>query len=107
MPTVVFVEHDGTRHTLDVAIGETLMNAALNAGLAGIDAECGGAAMCATLHVYVAEPFAEKIPEINVLEEEMLQSTAGERKRCSRLSCQLGMTEWLEGLVLNLPESQT
>jgi 2Fe-2S ferredoxin len=103
MPTVIFVEHDGTRHTLDVAIGESLMNA----GLAGIDAECGGAAMCATCHVYVAEPFAEKIPEINVLEEEMLQSTACERKRCSRLSCQLGMTEKLEGLVLNLPESQT
>lgn len=107
MPAVVFVHPDGRREELDVPLGSSIMHAAVDAGLDGIVGECGGSAMCATCHVYVESRRLAELPEIGPVEEEMLGSTASERKATSRLSCQIVMTEQLEGLILELPETQT
>lgn len=107
MPVVTFVRADGKREDLEVPLGSSIMHAAVNAGIDGIVGECGGSAMCATCHVYVSsDSEGRKLPEISAVEEEMLNSTASERRPNSRLSCQLLMIEELDGLVLVLPESQ-
>jgi len=106
MPVVIFVHPDGRREALDVPLGTAIMRAAVNAGVEGIVGECGGSAMCATCHVYVDDSRSADLPEIGLVEEEMLGSTACERKATSRLSCQIVMTEELEGLILELPETQ-
>jgi len=82
------------------------MHAAIEAGIDGIVGECGGSAMCATCHVYVAEGKMDKLPPVDAVEDAMLDSTACERKPESRLSCQLRVTEEFDGLVLFLPEQQ-
>ncbi|HRF08248.1 MAG TPA: 2Fe-2S iron-sulfur cluster-binding protein [Xanthobacteraceae bacterium] len=106
MPAVVFVHPDGRREEVDVPLGSSIMHAAVSAGVDGIVGECGGSAMCATCHVYVDEGRRAELPEIGPVEEEMLGSTTSERRVTSRLSCQIVMTEDLEGLILELPETQ-
>ena len=106
MPSVTFVHPDGTREGLDIASGESVMRAAVAAGLDGIVAECGGAAMCATCHVYVDESQIGLLPDMDAVEDEMLGSTVSERKATSRLSCQLVVTDEMDGLVVFLPEAQ-
>jgi len=106
MPTVTFVHPDGKREGLDIASGESVMRAAVAAGLDGIVAECGGAAMCATCHVYVDESQIGLLPDMDAVEDEMLGSTVSERKATSRLSCQLVVTDEMDGLVVFLPEAQ-
>ncbi|HLJ63278.1 MAG TPA: 2Fe-2S iron-sulfur cluster-binding protein, partial [Stellaceae bacterium] len=82
------------------------MQAAIANGIDGIVAECGGSAMCATCHVYVDEADLARLPKISQGEDEMLESTAAERRKNSRLSCQLVMTTGLDGLTVHLPETQ-
>lgn len=106
MPSITFVAHDGTRRTVTEAAGVSVMQAAQNAGLAGIVAECGGSMMCATCHVYVQEPWGQKLAEMTATEHEMLTMTASERKPSSRLSCQIVMSDALDGIVVELPETQ-
>lgn len=106
MVSIIFVHPDGSEQALDVAVGTSLMHAATAACIDGIVAECGGSAMCATCHVYIAEQDVARIPPINEVEDEMLGSTAAERKSTSRLSCQIAVTQELDGLVVHLPDTQ-
>ena len=107
MPSVTYVHLDGGRETLDVANGTSVMQAARAGGIVGIVAECGGSLMCATCHVYVEEPFLEVAPPISEEEDDMLEFTASGREPNSRLSCQLVMSEALDGIVVHIPEEQT
>ena len=106
MPKVTFIHHDGNEETVEVRPGTSLMMAATQNGVDGIEAECGGCCMCATCHVYVDEAFLPKLAEPDELEQEMLEETADEAKPNSRLSCQIPVTEELDGLVVRLPERQ-
>ncbi|MEV8515203.1 2Fe-2S iron-sulfur cluster-binding protein [Dactylosporangium sp. NPDC051484] len=106
MPKVTFVQADGASATYDFAVGKSLMLAAQSQGVDGILGECGGQAMCATCHVYVGEKYLEYLPEVSEEEDEMLGEAAAERRPNSRLSCQIRITEELDGLVLEVPEEQ-
>lgn len=106
MPKVTFVTHDGAITTVEEPDGVSVMQAAQNAGIGGIVAECGGSMMCATCHVYVGEPWAAKLPEMTATESEMLTMTVGERRSASRLSCQIVLSAALDGITVALPERQ-
>ena len=80
MPKVTFVAHDGTSRTIEEKAGVSVMQAAQNAGIGGIVAECGGSMMCATCHVYVHEPWVEKLSKPDATENEMLTMTVSERR---------------------------
>jgi 2Fe-2S ferredoxin len=105
MPRVEFLLRDGTEQVLDVEVGTSVMRAATSEDVDGIVAECGGAAMCATCHVYVHAKL-EKMSPIGDDEEEMLTFTVSPRKDNSRLSCQIVVTPELDGLVVEIPEAQ-
>ncbi len=106
MASLTFVSPDGQQKVVEARPGISVMQAAINDGIDGIVAECGGNAMCATCHVYVDPAWEAKVPAIKQDEEDMLDSTASERKPNSRLSCQIDMTPELDGLIVHLPESQ-
>jgi 2Fe-2S ferredoxin len=106
MPEVTYVEQDGTRTTVDAPAGTSVMMAAVDHDVDGIVAECGGSLMCATCHVYVDEAFAEQVGTRSSDEDEMLEAAASERRPTSRLSCQIVLTDELDGLVVHLPETQ-
>ncbi|MFP4644170.1 MAG: 2Fe-2S iron-sulfur cluster-binding protein [Spirochaetales bacterium] len=106
MAKITYVQPDGTKETLDVENGTTVMQAAIDNGIDGIEAACGGLAMCATCHVYVDEAFLEKLPEPSDEEDEMLDSAAADRLDNSRLSCQLEVDDSLDGIVVQIPETQ-
>ena len=105
MPKITFVEHDGTEHVVEPGTGESLMRAAVDNGVPGIDADCGGECSCATCHVMLPDHWFEKLGAPLDREEEMLDMNP-ERHSTSRLSCQIPVTEELEGIVVNLPEFQ-
>ena len=107
MPSVTFVSYDGKSTTLDVPVGTSVMQAAVLNGIDGIVAECGGSCMCATCHVFVREDQLAKLPEMELGEDAMLDGTASPRRPNSRLSCQLVMTPAMDGLVVDMPETQT
>ena len=86
--------------------GQSLMQAAVKANVAGIEADCGGLLTCATCHVYVREPFASRLPAPDPEELGMLEFTASPRRANSRLSCQVQLTDSLDGLTVDLPDSQ-
>jgi ferredoxin, 2Fe-2S len=106
MPHVVFVQPGGDSQTVDVPSGTSLMIAAVKHGVDGIIGECGGVCMCATCHVYVREAFLDKLPPIMDTEEAVLEVTNAERLPNSRLSCQIKMTDELDGLTVDVPPSQ-
>lgn len=106
MPQVTYVAHGGDRHTVDVPMGENVMRGALYNGIDGIVGECGGGLACATCHCYVEDAWAGKLDAPSEAEVQMLESAACEVKPNSRLSCQIAMTEALDGLVVDLPERQ-
>ena len=105
MPKITYVEHGGKSHTIEVANGLSVMEGAVQNNIPGIDADCGGAMACATCHVYVKEEWFNKLPKKEDGEEDMLDM-AFEPKKNSRLSCQLMVSDQLDGLVVNLPEKQ-
>lgn len=107
MPKVTYVEFNGTEHVIDVPIGENVMRGALYNGIEGIVGECGGGLACATCHCYVDEAWTAKVGGPALQEErEMLESAAAEIKPNSRLTCQITMTDALDGLVVHMPEKQ-
>ena len=106
MPKVSYISVDGDITTLDVSVGTSVMEGAVSNGVDGIVAECGGNMMCATCHVYVDPAFADRLPTILDFEDAMLDSTLCPRDQRSRLSCQIPMSEELDGLVVHLPEAQ-
>ena len=105
MPKITYVENDGKSHTVEVDNGLTVMEGAVQNNIPGIDADCGGSMACATCHVYVKEKWFSKLPKKEDGEEDMLDM-AFEPKKNSRLSCQLIVSEQLDGLVVDLPEKQ-
>ena len=105
MATVTFIAHDGTQTTVDVTAGQSLLMAALNNQIKGIDGDCGGQCACATCHVYLDAPWSEKIPAPKANEDEMLNFTA-ERCPNSRLACQITLTETLDGMQIHMPAGQ-
>lgn len=106
MPNITFVDADGTRHDVVAKSGVSLMETALSNNIDGIEAECGGSCMCATCHCFIDEEYAAKIPAMGSDEDEMLGFAAEERREGSRLSCQVKVTDDLEGMVVQLPAEQ-
>ena len=105
MPKITYIEHSGKSHTIEIANGLSVMEGAVQNNIPGIDADCGGSMACATCHVYVKEEWFIKLPKKEDGEEDMLDM-AFEPKKNSRLSCQLMVSDQLDGLVVNLPEKQ-
>ena len=105
MAKITFIEHNGTAHTVEAEPGMTVMEAAVRNSIPGIAAECGGACACATCHVYVQEPWREVVGQPQQMEEDMLDFAFDVREE-SRLSCQIKITEDMDGLVVRVPERQ-
>jgi 2Fe-2S ferredoxin len=103
---VTYVAHDGTRLEVDVPEGETVMRGAVDNMVDGIAAECGGGLACATCHCYVDDAWIDRVGAAEGPEAEMLEFAASERRAGSRLSCQITMSDALDGLVVHLPEAQ-
>jgi ferredoxin, 2Fe-2S len=106
MITLHFITADGATQTIQGKPGQSLMQAAEKAGVAGIAADCGGSLTCATCHVMVAPEWTTQLPQASADEEAMLEFTASARERNSRLSCQIALTPELDGLKVHLPPSQ-
>lgn len=102
MPQITFVEPDGTRRAVSVHPGESLMAAATRANVAGIIAECGGSAMCATCHCYLVQG---DLPTAEALEAETLEFVAQNTQANSRLTCQITATDAMDGVVLEVAAS--
>jgi ferredoxin, 2Fe-2S len=105
MAKITYIDAGGVARTVDGEIGSTVMETAIKNGVPGIEAECGGACACSTCHVYVDEGWREKTGEPSPMEEDMLDF-AFDVKPNSRLSCQIKVTEALDGLVVTTPERQ-
>lgn len=105
--TIHLVASSGGTTDLECATGQSLMQAAIANNVDGIEAECGGTMTCATCHVYVRDEFLSKLPIMTSDEDSMLDFTASLRKANSRLSCQIELTGELDGLTVDLPETQT
>lgn len=105
MVKINFIDHAGTTRTVDVDAGATAMEAAIRNAVPGIDAECGGACACATCHVYVDENFAAETGRPSAMEESMLDFAENVEPN-SRLSCQIRVSDDLDGLIVRLPQSQ-
>ena len=105
MAKITYIEHSGKKHEVEVANGLTVMEGARDNNIPGIEADCGGACACSNYHVYVDAAWAEKIPAKDAMEEDMLDF-AWEPNELSRLTCQVKVTDELDGLVVQLPEKQ-
>lgn len=104
MPKIIYVTCDENRHEVEVETGYSVMEGAINNDIDGIVAECGGACACATCHSYIDEAWLDKLPEMDDMEDSMLDA-AFERKSNSRLSCQIEVSEALDGLVVYVAEN--
>jgi ferredoxin, 2Fe-2S len=105
MPKINYIEHDGKKRTVDAPVGTTVMENAIKNGVPGIVAECGGACSCATCHVHVDEAWKEKVGPPSPMEEDMLDF-AFDVRPTSRLSCQIKVSDELDGLVVHTPVQQ-
>lgn len=105
MPKITFIAFDGATFEVDAEVGSTVMENAIRNSVPGIEAECGGACACATCHVYVDEAWSEKTGSPSTMEEDMLDF-AYDVQPTSRLSCQIRVTDDLDGLVVRVPERQ-
>ena len=105
MARITYIEHDGTEHVVDVKTGLSVMEGAVRNNIPGIDADCGGACACATCHVHVDAAWIDKTGTASVMEESMLDF-ADDVTETSRLSCQIPVSDALDGLIVRMPESQ-
>ena len=105
MPKITLVEYSGASHSIDAESGKSLMQNAVDNGVPGIDADCGGACACGTCHVFVDEDWLAATGEPDAMEEAML-GMRPDRTAQSRLSCQIEVSEDLDGMVVRLPEFQ-
>jgi len=106
MITVHFLAGGHSSRHVECKPGQSLMQAAVKANVEGIEAECGGMMTCGTCHVYVREPHAGRLPPLVADEDSMLDCTASPREPNSRLSCQIRLTQDLDGLTVDLPPTQ-
>ena len=105
MTKITYIEHNGKPHTIDVENGLSVMEGAVQNNIPGIDADCGGSMACATCHVYIDEKWYEKVKKKEDGEEDMIDM-AFEPNKFSRLSCQLTVSDEIDGLVVQLPKKQ-
>jgi len=105
MVKITFIDAAGTARTVEAEVGSTVMETAMKNNVPGIEAECGGACACSTCHVYVEEAWRERVGEPSPMEEDMLDF-AFEVRPNSRLSCQIRVSEALDGLIVRTPERQ-
>lgn len=106
MTKITFVAADGSKTEIMAENGQSLMQAAVNAGVSGIIAECGGACACGTCHCFVEGDWFDKLPPAAANEKDMLEFVIDPQAK-SRLSCQITVTSDMDGLVVHTPESQT
>ena len=106
MAKITYIEHNGTEHVVEVANGLTVMEGARDNNIPGIDADCGGACACSTCHVYVHPDWAAKLAPREDMEEDMLDFAFEPDATRSRLTCQIKVTDDLDGLVVHMPEKQ-
>ena len=106
MAKITYVEHGGKEHVVEVANGMTVMEGARDNNIPGIEADCGGACACSTCHVYVDPAWIEKLPPKDDMEEDMLDFADEPDAERSRLTCQLTVTDALDGLRVQMPEKQ-
>ena len=106
MPKITYIDSTGNQKTIDVANGLSVMEGAIQNDIPGIDADCGGAMACATCHVYVEENWFNKLPKAEDAEVDMIDM-ANEPKKNSRLSCQIIVSDELDGLEVTTPEKQS
>jgi 2Fe-2S ferredoxin len=106
MPKITYIDYQGNSKTINVDNGLTVMEGAIQNDIPGIDADCGGSMACATCHVYVKDEWLNKIPKAEDGEVDMIDM-AFEPKKNSRLSCQIAVTDDLDGLVVTTPAKQT
>lgn len=106
MPKITFVSHSGETRAVDVALGTSVMHAAVDNHVPGMVGGCGGSVMCATCHCFVDAQAFPALPPVDDNEDAMLDGTASARTVKSRLGCQLMFTEDLEGLIVQLPDYQ-
>lgn len=105
MGSITFIEHNGTQHSVDIEAGKSLMQMAMDNGVPGVDADCGGECACGTCHVIVEDNWIDKTGEVTEDEAMMLEMTP-EKADTSRLSCQISASEAMDGMVVRLPEFQ-
>jgi len=105
MPKVIYITADETRHEVEVEMGYSIMEGAVNNNIEGIVAECGGACACATCHSYVDAAWTDKVPVMDDMEDSMLDA-AFERNDNSRLTCQIEMTDQLDGIVIHVADNE-
>ena len=105
MPKVNYITTDEERHEVEVEAGYSIMEGAINNNIDGIVAECGGACACATCHSYVDAAWTDKIPSMDDMEDSMLDA-AFERKDNSRLTCQIEMSDALDGIVIHVADNE-
>ena len=106
MTKITYIEHNGKEHTIDVQNGLTVMEGAVQNDIPGIDADCGGSMACATCHVYVKDDWYDKLDEKSEGEDDMIDQ-AYEPKKNSRLSCQIIVSDELDGLEVTTPVKQS
>jgi len=106
MPKITYIDNSGNSKTVNVSSGLSVMEGAIQNNIPGIDADCGGSMACATCHVYVQERWLDKLNKVENGEQDMLDM-AFEPKKNSRLSCQILISEEIDGLVVTTPEKQT
>ncbi|CAI8186294.1 Ferredoxin-6 [marine metagenome] len=106
MAKITYVEHSGTEHVVEVASGLTVMEGARDNNIPGIEADCGGACACSTCHVYVDTAWTDKVPAMDGMEEDMLDFAFEPKPGQSRLTCQLRVSDDLDGLIVRMPERQ-
>ena len=106
VPKITYISHNGNKNTVEVPVGLTVMEGALQNNIEGIDADCGGSMACATCHVYVPENWFSKLEKMQDAEQDMLDM-AYEPKKNSRLSCQIVISDQLDGLEVSTPIKQT
>jgi 2Fe-2S ferredoxin len=105
MPKVTFIQADGSSSEVEALSGDSVMETAIDNDIRGIVAECGGACSCATCHVYVDEQWLDKLPAPDPLEDGMLDCVI-DRQPNSRLSCQIRVSDDIDGISVRIPESQ-
>ena len=106
MPKITYIDNEGNSKTIEVENGLSVMEGAIQNNIPGIDADCGGSMACATCHVYVEEKWLNKIPKAEDAEVDMIDM-AFEPKKNSRLSCQLIVSDVLDGLTVTTPSKQS
>ena len=106
MAKITYIEQSGKKRTVEVENGLTIMEGAIQNNIPGIDADCGGSMACATCHVYVEKSWLDKLPKAEEAETDIIDM-AFEHKKNSRLSCQIIVSDELDGLIVNTPNKQS